>query len=104
LLIIHEIFEGEVKREPLLDQDIAGLECEAIVFATGQCPSALKQRVYFPTRIPERAFITPKTCRSHKITTITTTAFKIDLMEPAMGLNRLMSQRITPTTIRTTMT
>jgi hypothetical protein len=28
----------------------------------------------------------PNTFRSHKTTTITTTAFKIDLMEPAMGM------------------
>jgi hypothetical protein len=35
---------------------------------------------------------------------MTTTAFRIDLIEPAIGINRLMSQRRTPTTIRTTTT
>jgi hypothetical protein len=43
---------------------------------------------------------TPKTSRSHKTTKITTTAFKIDLMEPAIGIKLLTSQRSTPTTIR----
>jgi hypothetical protein len=66
-------------------------------------PSALNQSCHFPTRILEREPKTPKTFRSHKTTAIITTAFKIDLIEPAMGMNRLMSQRITPTTIRTTM-
>jgi hypothetical protein len=33
-----------------------------------------------------------------------TTAFKIVLMEPAMGMYELMSQRITPTTTKTTIT
>jgi hypothetical protein len=32
---------------------------------------------------------------------MTTTAFKIILMEPAMGMYELMSQRRTPTTIKT---
>jgi hypothetical protein len=33
-----------------------------------------------------------------------TTAFKIDLMEPAMGMYELTSQRRTPTTIKTKIT
>jgi hypothetical protein len=42
----------------------------------------------------------PNTFRSQMITAMTTTAFKIDLIELAMGMYRLMSERITPTTIR----
>ena len=30
--------------------------------------------------------MSPKTLRSHKTTTMITTAFKIDLMEPAIGM------------------
>jgi hypothetical protein len=115
LLIVHGIFEGVVMKEGVPCPDITGF-CPwfSLDFTLGSVDfvrihgnwvlSALNRGSYFPTRIPERALITPKTFRSHKTTTITTTAFKIDLMEPAMGMNRLMSQRITPTTIRTTMT
>lgn len=67
-------------------------------------PSVLKQRCHFPRRILDREPKTPKTFRSHKTTAMITTAFKIVLMEPAIGINRLINQRITPTTIRTTMT
>jgi len=56
---------------------------------------------HFPTWMVEREPRIPKTLRSHKITAMTTTAFKIDFMDPAMGMYRLMSQRRTPTTIRT---
>jgi hypothetical protein len=48
--------------------------------------------------------MSPKTLRSHKTTAMTTTAFKIDLIEPAMGMYELTSQRRTPTTTRTTTT
>src|SRR5579859_2499729 len=48
----------------------------------------------------EMECITPKTSRSHKTTKMTTTAFKIDLMEPAIGIKLLTSQRRTPTTIK----
>jgi hypothetical protein len=64
----------------------------------------LNQGSYFPTRIVESSPMSPKTLRSHKTTTMITTAFKIDLMEPAMGMYELMSQRITPTTTKTTIT
>jgi len=42
----------------------------------------------------------PKTFKSHTTTTITTTAFKIDLIDPAIGMNEFTSQRRIPTTIR----
>lgn len=42
----------------------------------------------------------PKMFRSHKTTAITTTPFKIDLIDPCIGMNRLTSQSRTPTTIR----
>jgi hypothetical protein len=48
--------------------------------------------------------MSPKTLRSHKTTAMTTTAFKIDLMEPAMGMYELTSQRRIPTTTKTTTT
>jgi hypothetical protein len=61
---------------------------------------ALEQDRYFPTRILESSPMSPKTLRSHKTTTMITTAFKIILMEPAMGIYELTSQRTTPTTIK----
>ena len=48
--------------------------------------------------------MSPKTLRSHKTTAMITTAFKIDLMEPAMGMYELTSQRRTPTTTKTNTT
>jgi len=48
--------------------------------------------------------MSPKTLRSHKTTAMTTTAFKIVLMEPAIGMYELTSQRRTPTTIKTNTT
>ncbi|MFA4901330.1 MAG: hypothetical protein WC600_01155 [Desulfobaccales bacterium] len=48
--------------------------------------------------------MSPKTLKSHKTTAMTTTAFKIDLMEPAIGMYELTSQRRTPTTIKTSTT
>lgn len=59
---------------------------------------------YFPTRNLVISPMSPKTVRSHKTTAMTTTAFKIDLMEPAIGMYELTSQRRTPTTIRTSTT
>src|SRR6202022_133200 len=57
-------------------------------------------RVFYPTRSREREWSNPNTLRSHISTQMTTTAFKIDLMEPAIGMNRLISHRMTPTTIK----
>jgi hypothetical protein len=34
--------------------------------------------------------MSPKTLRSHKTTTMITTPFKIDLMDPAIGMYELM--------------
>jgi hypothetical protein len=48
--------------------------------------------------------MSPKMLRSHKTTAITTTAFKIILMEPAIGMYELTSQRRTPTTIKVSTT
>jgi hypothetical protein len=64
--------------------------------------TALDQDRHLPKWILERECKTPKIFRSHKTTRMTTTAFKIDLMEPAIGMKLLTSQRRTPTTIRTT--
>ena len=42
---------------------------------------------YFPTRIFSGVHqMSPKTLRSHNTTAMTTTAFKIALMEPAIGM------------------
>jgi hypothetical protein len=48
----------------------------------------------------EKASKIPNTRRSHKTTAMTTTAFRIDLMELAIGMKRLTSHNRTPTTIR----
>ena len=58
----------------------------------------------FKWRLLVRLLKSPKTFRSHKTTPITTTAFKIDLMDDAIGMKLLTSQRRTPITIRTTKT
>jgi hypothetical protein len=54
-------------------------------FPLGLCDGFLRDS-YFPTRIVESSPISPKTLRSHKTTTMITTAFKIDLMDPAIGI------------------
>jgi hypothetical protein len=48
--------------------------------------------------------MSPKTFKSQTTTQITTTAFRIDFIDPAIGMKVLISQRRTPTTIRTTST
>jgi hypothetical protein len=48
--------------------------------------------------------MSPKTLRSHKTTAMMTTPFKIDLIEPAIGMYELTSQRRTPTTTKTNTT
>ena len=58
--------------------------------------------LYLPMCILETEWNNPNTFRSHKNTPMTTTAFKIDLMEPAIGMKLLTSQRRTSTTFRAT--
>jgi len=48
----------------------------------------LNQDSHFPLWILDRELRIPKTLRSHKITGLTTMAFKIELMEPANGMKR----------------
>jgi len=55
---------------------------------------------YAPTRMWENAWKSPKMFRSHKTVAITTTAFKMDLIVPCIGMKRLTSQSRTPTTSR----
>src|SRR6266849_6240718 len=55
----------------------------------------------YPMRTREREWNSPNTLRSHNTTPMTTTAFKIDLMLPAMGMNWFTSHKRTPTTTRT---
>jgi hypothetical protein len=57
-----------------------------------------------PMWILGKLLMIPKIFRSHKMTTMITTTFKIDFMDPAMGMKRLMTQRAIPTTISTTTT
>jgi len=57
--------------------------------------------VQLPMWILERLWNSPKTFRSHNTTTITTTAFKMDLIVPCIGIKRLTSQSRRPTTTRT---
>jgi hypothetical protein len=64
----------------------------------------LNQDSYFPTRKLEISLMSPKTVRSQMTTAMITTAFKIDLMEPAIGMYELTSQSRTPTTTKTTTT
>src|SRR5271156_3729136 len=56
---------------------------------------------YAPTWIWDKELNNPKTFSSHNTTAITTTAFKMDLIVPCIGMKRLTSQSRTPTTIRT---
>jgi hypothetical protein len=56
---------------------------------------------YVPIWIRDKELKSPKTFSSHKTTAITTTAFKMDLIVPCMGMKRLTSQSRTPTTIST---
>src|SRR3974390_1490330 len=49
----------------------------------------------------ENELNSPKTFSSHSTTAITTTAFRIDLIVPCIGMKRLISHSTTPTTIRT---
>src|ERR1700683_5414218 len=61
----------------------------------------LLRLAYAPTWIREKAWNSPKTFSNHKTTAITTTAFKIDLIVPCIGMKRLINQSRTPTTIST---
>jgi hypothetical protein len=60
-----------------------------------------QEPVYAPMRIRDREWMKPKMFRSHTTTPITTTAFKMDLIDPAIGMKLLTSQSKTPTTIKT---
>jgi hypothetical protein len=51
-------------------------------------------------RSRERLWSNPNALRTHITTQMTTTAFKIDLIELAIGMKRLISHRMTPTTIK----
>jgi len=41
---------------------------------------------YLPTRMPSSTFSRPKTCSSHSTTAITTTALRMDLIFPSIGI------------------
>jgi len=51
--------------------------------------------------IRENEWNSPNMFSSHKTTQITTTAFKIDLIVPCIGMKRLTSHSKTPTTTKT---
>jgi len=54
--------------------------------------------------IRDKEWNNPKMFMSHNTTPMTTTAFKIDLMLPAMGMKRFTNHRRTPIVIRTNRT
>jgi hypothetical protein len=58
--------------------------------------------VHFPIRIVERFPMSPKTFNNHIITTITTTTFKTFFMVDCIGMYLFITQKITPTTTKTT--
>jgi hypothetical protein len=57
---------------------------------------------YMPMWMRDIEWITPNMLSSHTTTQTTTTKFRIDLIDPAIGINRLINHRATPTTISTT--
>jgi hypothetical protein len=76
-----------------LERDHSAMACGSSLFRS-------LRLAYAPTWIRERECKSPKTSKSHKTTPITTTAFKIDLIDPAIGMKLLTSHSRTPTTIR----
>src|SRR6476659_138161 len=62
------------------------------------------QKFSYPTRKCSTKCRRPKAFSSQITTTITTTAFRIDLIDPAIGMKVFTSQRRTPTTIRVRIT
>src|SRR5437899_11384131 len=77
------------------------LEKFAFLASTLACCRCLCQPAYAPTWIRERECRSPRTFKSHTTTPITTTAFKIDLIDPAIGMKLLTSHNRAPTTIKT---
>jgi hypothetical protein len=77
---------------------LAGLQQRGSLWPNG-LPE--RQPVYAPMWIRDREWMNPKMFRSQTTVPITTTAFKIDLIEPAIGMKLLTSQSRTPTTIKT---
>ena len=59
---------------------------------------------YLPTRMCVREARSPSTLNTHRTTPITTTAFRIDLIELAIGMKRFTSHKRIPTTISVTIT
>jgi hypothetical protein len=93
VLVIPIVFTGATSNYDSLK--VRALRCR---FINRDVASVVR---YVPTWIRERELKSPKTFRIHRTTAITTTPFKIDLMEPCMGMKRFTSHRRTPTTMRT---
>jgi hypothetical protein len=62
-----------------------GFEAHRKSFRRNYAPFAPSQD-NFPTWIADNELKSPKTFRSHRTTTITTTPFRIDLIDPAIGM------------------
>jgi hypothetical protein len=72
----------------------------SVTFDVDWKPIALPIAPVYSTWRMERELKSPKIFKSHR-TPMTTTAFKIDLIDAAIGMYRLTSPRRTPTKMRT---
>ena len=94
----HGVISIESAHAPAI-RPILRVNCQAYTcFNLSRAKSPLSARQ--PTWIREREWNNPNTLRSHNTTQMTTTAFKMDLILPAMGMKLFTSHRRTPTTIR----
>ena len=94
----HGVISIESAYAPAI-RPILRVNCQAYTcFDLSRAKSPLSARQ--PTWIREREWNNPNTLRSHNTTQMTTTAFKMDLILPAMGMKLFTSHRRTPTTIR----
>jgi hypothetical protein len=94
----HGVISIESAHAPAI-RPILRVNCQAYTcFDLSRAKSPLSARQ--PTWIREREWNNPNTLRSHNTTQMTTTAFKMDLILPAMGMKLFTSHRRTPTTIR----
>jgi hypothetical protein len=94
----HGVISIESAYAPAI-RPILPVNCQAYTcFDLSRAKSPLSARQ--PTWIREREWNNPNTLRSHNTTQMTTTAFKMDLILPAMGMKLFTSHRRTPTTIR----
>jgi hypothetical protein len=81
--------KGVVERKKTMETTTQKLEEEVTATPYNYAhPHPAKPRQSFPPVNTGGELRSPRTLMSHKITALTTTAFKIDLMEPAIGMRR----------------